>query len=269
MVHTAHASRVALHSNPLAYPDTLAERALLLLHHCEHPLDGPVCRGEARPLPCPRCAEPGSLRHASLDDELRQRGVADMGGRIPVAAVGSNGSIEVLRAKLAAISPRGLVLPIAPATVGNLAVGHSAHVSAPGYLAAAPYHSPGARAAVVVAWLDEAQAARLDATEPNYTRRTLSGTAYPVRLNDSGEQLHGVCVYESAYGVIANGDGPVSLRRQTQVAAWLRSARVSPWLTLDAEAAASSLAHDCLARTVVRDELLLRRLVAPSNLQAA
>jgi hypothetical protein len=269
MVQTTHASRVALHADPLAYPGSPAQHAILLLHDCEHRLDGPVCRGEARTVPCARCADQGDPQGLSLNEELHRRGVAEMSGRIPVAAVGSNGSIDVLRAKLAAVNALGPVVPVVPATVSNLGVGHSAHVSSPGYLAAAPYHSPDSTTTVVVAWLDEAQTARLDATEPNYIRRMLAGSAYPVRLTGSGEELPDVAVYESAHGLLADGDGPVSLRRQIDVATWLRSAAVAPWITLDPHAAAHSLAHDCLARTAVRDELLLRGLVVPSNLLAA
>ena len=269
IVHAPHASRVALHTDPLSYPGTAADTAVLVLHDCEHPLDGPVVRGGARTEPCAPCTEKGARQGVSLDEALRERRVTDMSGRIPVAAVGSNCSVDVLRAKLAAVSAFGPVVPLTPGTVHNLAVGHSAHVSSPGYLAAAPYHCLGATTSVVIAWLDEAQATRLDATEPNYTRRTLPGAAYPVRLADSGERLTEVFVYESTHGLIADEDGPVSLRRQREIATWLRSAAVAPWFSLDAEAAAESLAHDCLARTAVRDELLLRGLVVPSNLQAA
>ncbi len=269
MVHAMQHRRVALHADPLAYPGTPAHSPVLLLQQCEHPLDGPVCRGEAQAMPCGPCAESAPADRTSLDDELRRRGVATMGQRVAVAAVGSNGSSEVLRAKLAAVAALGPVVPIAPATMTNLAVGHSAHVSAPGYLAAAPFHSPGARTPVVIAWLDEAQAARLDATEPNYARRTLSRSAYPVRLTESGESLDGVAVYESVHGLLTDGRVPVPIRSQTQVATWLREFAVAPWVTMDAQAAARSLAGDCLARTAVRDELMLRGLVAPSRLESA
>ena len=269
MVRAPHASRVALHADPLSYPGSPADAAVLILNDCEHPIEGPVVGGTARTQPCEPCTDKGAQPGASLDEALEERRVTDMAGRVPVAAVGSNCSADVLRAKLAAVSAYGAVVPLTPGTVTNLAVGHSAHVSTPGYLAAAPYHCPGATTDVVIAWLDAAQVARLDATEPNYTRRRLAGTAYPVRLTDSGERLADVFVYESCHGVLADEGGPVSLRRQREVAAWLRSAAVAPWFSLDPESAAESLAHDCLARTAVRDELLLRGLVVPSNLQAA
>ncbi len=269
MVHAMQHRRVALLADPLDYPGTPASAPVLLLQQCEHPLDGPVCRGAAEATPCVPCAESAPAGETSLDDELRRRGVAGMAQRVAVAAVGCNGSTEVLRAKLAAVAALGPVVPIAPAMMTNLAVGHSAHVSAPGYLAAAPFHAPGARTPVVIAWLDEAQAARLDATEPNYVRRSLSRSDYPVRLTDSGETLDGVAVYESVHGILTDGRVPLPLRSQTQVATWLREYAVAPWVTMDAEAAARSLACDSLARTAVRDELVLRGLVAASRLETA
>lgn len=101
-----------------------------------------------------------TLSETTADEEL-------LSGRVPVAAVGSNASPTVLRAKLGALLRTGL--PVARATVRYLGIGHSAHVSTRGYVAAAPFRRAGA-APVTVAWLDAAQLEAMDATEPNYRR---------------------------------------------------------------------------------------------------
>lgn len=64
-------------------------------------------------------------------------------------AVGSNACAEVLAGLLGS-------LPTAPCTVAGLAVGHSAHVSRPGFLAAAPFRRPGARTDAVQGLVDGA-----------------------------------------------------------------------------------------------------------------
>lgn len=113
----------------------------------------------------------------------------------PVIAVGSNASHDVLAAKL----PRETCVPLVAATVHDIAIGHSAHVSLAGYIAAAPFHQPGARTRVVVTWLDPTALAALDASEPNYDR---------IGVADIGGllEMHGrprdADIYSSRHGVI-------------------------------------------------------------------
>jgi hypothetical protein len=131
-------------------------------------------------------------------------GTADVRGRTPVAAIGSNGSPLVLARKLAAL-PRGHVA-LQPQRLPGVRVGHSAHVSAGGYVPAAPYVGDGA-ADAVVAWFDAEQLALVDATEPNYHRLALP----------SGTQL-----YVSRWGVVAVGGRPLPLTDQAGLLARLR-----------------------------------------------
>lgn len=133
-----------------------------------------------------------------------QPGGADVRGRTPVAAVGSNASPAVLARKLSAL-PEGWVA-LEPGELRGVQVGHSAHVSAGGYVPAAPYRGSGT-AAVVVGWFDDRQLALLDATEPNYVRRRLEG---------------GVEVYVSRWGVVALDGRPVPLMGQAELLDLLR-----------------------------------------------
>ncbi len=114
-----------------------------------------------------------------------------------VVAVGSNAAPAVLRAKL---HRHGVStdVAVAPLQVNGIAVGHSAHVSVGGYIAAAPYAAPGRVADVHVSWFDDDQLAALDATEPNYDRVTF------------GE----VELYVSKWGVLGLGGVPIEFTTQ-------------------------------------------------------
>ena len=122
----------------------------------------------------------------------------DRGDRVLVVAVGSNASPDVLRRKLG-----GQDIPaVVPVRVHGIAVGHSAHVSRRGYIAAAPWHSPGSIISTTAAWLDSSQLADLDATEPNYRRITLSNNEFPVELTDIGDKPATFDIYDSVHGLL-------------------------------------------------------------------
>lgn len=154
--------------------------------------------------------------------ELREGDVGaglgpDLDGRVPVVAVGSNAAPTVLRHKLGPLLATGL--PLAAALVPDLLVGHSAHVSARGYVAAAPARGTGAQP-VTLAWFDADQLATLDATEPNYRRVRLPADM-PCRLLTQTLPVRGVHIYESVHGVLGEGERPVSLLPQPEVLDWL------------------------------------------------
>ncbi|GAA4430187.1 hypothetical protein GCM10023169_33270 [Georgenia halophila] len=134
-----------------------------------------------------------------------------------VVAVGSNASPAVLREKLADLLDGGV--PLAPAAVEGLGVGHSSHVSAGGYIAAAPFRDDDARSAVSVCWLDGEQLAALDATEPNYSRRRVAAGAR-CTLAD-GTLVPDAEVYDSRHGVLGDAGRPLSLGTQADVLTWL------------------------------------------------
>ena len=193
---------------PLLYPGRLVEGPMLL---CEaHLLElgvvddrlgaWPVLPHEGRhvPVPCP------------LDARLDELGLPRTGDRHPVLAVGSNAAPGQLRHKL---TRRGLsdTVPMVPVTVRGLSVALSAHISAPGYVAATPVVDPGAESPLILTWPAADQLAAVDATEPNYRRAFLPGDVFPVTL-PSGRRLGGAYVYHSTRGVLAAPGGAGGLR---------------------------------------------------------
>lgn len=145
----------------------------------------------------------------ALDRALRARGRAPTAERRLVLAVGSNGSPAQVRRKLAS---RGadVTVPMIYVAVSGIVAGVSAHVSAHGYVPAAPLLAPGSTGRFVALWLDEEQLAVIDATEPNYRRTGLpKGTA----VSNAGDcQL-----YTGSHGCLADGGG-VALRLTGQAA---------------------------------------------------
>lgn len=163
--------------------------------------------------PWPVTARSGVLRPEGLEEAEAEH---DRPGRLPVVAVGSNASPAVLRAKLGSLLETGM--PLSIAEVDGLRVAHSAHVSARGYIAAAPAAGEGSTR-VTVCWCDEPQLAAIDATEPNYRRVPLPAT---MRCREGLTTIEGVEVYASSHGVIGEHGVPLSLRPQAELLAWLR-----------------------------------------------
>ncbi|WP_256839763.1 hypothetical protein [Ornithinimicrobium faecis] len=185
----------------------------------------------------------------------------DLSDRTPVAAVGSNASLTVLRNKLGPLLQTGL--PIAVAEVERLAVGHSGHVSIRGYIAAAPFVRDASRDGnasrpVTLAWFDQAQLAAIDATEPTYRRIVLPDTM-PCLLH--GAPLAGVEVYESRHGVLGEDGEPLELLSQADVRAWLAH-RLPTTVAADLDHAQFA---DADRREQVRLALIEAGLVVPSG----
>lgn len=99
-----------------------------------------------------------------------------------VLAVGSNAAPNVLSRKLATApaGPGGPPLRFHRVRVMNVTVGYSAHVSARGYIPAAPIRARQQTLTSTATWLSEAQAVALDVTEPNYDRRTVNTHDHPL-----------------------------------------------------------------------------------------
>ena len=102
--------------------------------------------------------------------------------------------------------PVSAVLPLVRGQLHNIAVGHSAHVSKAGYIAAAPYPLMGECTAVWLSWLDDVQLMALDDTEPNYRRIRLDADACPL-VADHGERPEEFSLFTSRWGVLTDGDG--------------------------------------------------------------
>ena len=139
-----------------------------------------------------------------MDETLRGDGAAPLADRTLVVAVGSNQSPAVIASKYRRFGLVGPVTtPFLRCTVQELAVGHSAHVSARGYIAAAPHDAPGARTEFVATWFDAAQLEVIDRSEPNYERIELTAADHPSELS-TGDRPARFEVYASRWGVIAD-----------------------------------------------------------------
>lgn len=147
----------------------------------------------------------------------------DLRRRVPVVALGSNGSVATLGAKLAAAGVSGVV-PLFPAVVAGVAVAHSAHVSLGGYVAATPLDAAGGAARAVLAWFDHAQLEAMDASEPNYVRHCVSGGRYPLSVR-GGPTPRRFWVYRSLWGVLALDGHALRLRPQRTLHADLAADR--------------------------------------------
>lgn len=154
---------------------------------------------------------------AAIEQALEVEGVAPLSERTLVVAVGSNQTPQTIARKYRRSGHEvPVATPFVRCTVHDLAVGHVAHVAAPGYVPAAPYRAEGERMELVATWFDDEQLAVVDATEPNYDRLRLPAAQVPVHLA-TGERPEHVDVYASRWGVLALEDGaPVPLRHRQQ-----------------------------------------------------
>ena len=175
-------------------------------------------------------AEGRFLPTDEIDRVLAGHGAAPMADRRRVLSVGSNASPEVMWRKMARA---GVTTPLAMTITRHegVAVGHSAHVSLPGYIAAAPYRCARCVRRFVALHLDDDQLAALDATEPNYDRI----------------EHDGAWVYASRWQVLAVHGLPVTLRTQEDLHVALREADPRWREQFDGASAAEvtkRLAHD-------------------------
>ncbi|APX33526.1 hypothetical protein BH708_13295 [Brachybacterium sp. P6-10-X1] len=152
---------------------------------------------------------------AAIEAGLAADGAAPLAERTLVVAVGSNQTPETIARKYAR-SGRDLhpATPFLRCTIHHLAVGHCAHISARGYIPAAPYRAEGERMELVATWFDDEQLAVVDETEPNYERIRLEQESFPVTLA-TGERPQHIDVYASVWGVLAH-EQPIPLRHLQQ-----------------------------------------------------
>lgn len=142
-----------------------------------------------------------------LSEALAEANAEPLDSRSPVVSIGANSSPDVLRRKFARFRhPVSQILPLVCGQLHHIGVGHSAHVSKAGYIAAAPYFQRGRRSTVWVAWLDERQLMALDETELNYQRIELTGDDCPLVL-DNGERPETFSLFASRWGVLTDGQG--------------------------------------------------------------
>lgn len=151
----------------------------------------------------------------------------DLSGRTPVVAVGSNASPAVLAAKLRGVSGDRRP-PLTRVRVPGIAVGHSAHIAARGYVPAAPFRREGAVLDTVAAWLTDVEVAALDTTEPNYRRLRLAD--HPV--DGLSFATDDISLYVSRHGLLGEpgSSTPVAFTAQADIVAWLRAHLEDPAL---------------------------------------
>lgn len=206
-----------------------------------------------------------------LDDALVRNGVAPLRKRRAVVSFGSNSDPTVLRRKFASAGV-SLIAPMAPARLANARLAASAHVSRPGYIAAAVLRAEGAHLPVAVAWLDAPQVRCLNATERNYDLSVLDGGVHPVTRG--GEIVQGAALYVTTWGVIDLGADDL----RSQVGVWRAVLRRSTSLRalVRLEPDASEVAIRKLMARMARDDTLragarkcLRQIAVPSRLAGA
>jgi hypothetical protein len=220
---------------PLAYPGRRPPQSILLTD--DRPLALRLLAGRRLGQAWVEAAAgalPGDDRRARerlpLDDVLLRRDSARTDDRVPVLAVGSNASPAQLRHKYEAAGV-SLVTPMVACRVEGLAAGLAAIVSRVGYVPATPVLGADLVDDLFVQWLDPAQLARLDATEPNYRRVVVGGDPATggVRITlPSGEVLGACHVYACTRGSLALGRGddapPLRLGDQATLLAQLLAA---------------------------------------------
>ncbi len=182
--------------------------------------------------------------------------------RIPVMAVGSNAAPAVLGDKLRHVLRRhgSTEVPIDVCSVVGLSVGHSAHVSLGGYVAATPFltTAPSKASAYSLAWLTPDQLTALDATEPSYDRVLVPAG---VQMTSQRPLVEGVYVYRSRHGLLGEDGDALSLRSQDSVFEWLQER-----LPVLAGRSALEQYADPEVREEIRAGLVRGQWVVPSGL---
>ena len=134
-----------------------------------------------------------------VDAYLGERGAVPLAARHPVLAIGSNGNPAQLQRKYGDAA----IIPVLTATVQNLDVGYSCHMSTYGAIPATPIAAEGASITAHVCLLDVHQLEDMDHTEDlNYNRIILKNDRFPVTL-PNGQTFSHVDVYRSRWGICA------------------------------------------------------------------
>jgi hypothetical protein len=258
--------------DPIYYPGVPVEDNYLLTGNWLYSLDS---TGKESISDWSVMIDGGPLHNAGqaaidVDLALSKLAAKVMGQRFPVVAVGSNASPGRLIHKFSDILGM-TVIPLTAAHVANIGVAHSAHVSRAGYIPYSPRLSNDV-ARLFVLWLDTNQLSRLDATEPNYRRLTLSGLDRPVVIEASGEPLSAYSLYRSRWGLlkIPPHDAPLAATTQESVFSLLakttRFSQLLPEIPSKPEAAMKRLAGDRALRKAVQSCIAECRYSIPDEL---
>jgi hypothetical protein len=206
---------------------------------------------------------------AGLDEGLAFAAAAPLAARHPVLAFGSNAAPAQLLDKFAGLTGPGLVVPVTRATVQGFSLGHSPHVSNPGYVPFVVVNSARRnKLEVNMLWLDSDQLTCLNATEPNYRLVPTPGERYPLTLQ-SRQTITNYSLYKGRWGALKWADEPLptAAGSQLEVFAGLNAMR---WFRVlvgdgDVRSQMSRLRADLTLRDRVRSELFDRGLVVPDG----
>lgn len=221
-------------ADPYGYPGVAVDADYLWLDSWMYPIaasgGGDLSRWRV-PVDSGPLATGGAGPVVSLGEALELAGAAPIDTRYPVVSFGSNSAPAQLRDKFAGLDPPGTVVPVVRGAIEGLSLGHSPHVSGPGYL---PYvlvddGSTGALP-VFVLWLDPAALAVMNRTEPNYDLVGVPSARFPLTLG-TGERVNAYSVYKGKWGALrsAGRGGPLVAGSQQEVfdhlnrASWFRS----------------------------------------------
>lgn len=190
---------------------------------------------------------------------------AVLADRLAVVAFGSNAAPAQLMAKF---GPAAGDIPVTRARLRGFALGHSPHVSIPGYVPWVLVDRPGSVVDCAVLWLDQDQRVRLDATEPNYTLVEVDAASHPLVVDD-GDASSGYLAYRGRWGALRWPDDLDPAPAVTQAVLFRRLAELVWFRDLLGAGALGQwqrrLAADSGLRHRVRDELAERRMVSPDR----
>jgi hypothetical protein len=258
--------------DPLSYPGAALRHSFLWLDswvYLVEPDRGPGRSGWRVEI------DGGPLAHGGagerLEDALLVAGATPMADRHPVLAFGSNASPAQLLTKFAALNPARRVVPVLRGAVAGLALGHSPHVSIPGYV---PYvivdGCAGAVLDAFVLWLDPEQRAVLDRTEPNYRLVRMPAARYPLRV-DALHTIGEYSAYKGKWGALRWPGETAPAPGVTQQEVFGRLGR-EPWFADglgpgDVRSRMARLAADADLREWVRGSLIANGMVVGDGWQ--
>ena len=259
-------------TDPLSYPGIAVDADYLWVDSWTYeiiparalraPADGGLGQWQVTVDGGPLAPRPSRTPHPAVvgvDVALALMGAAPMTARRPVLSFGSNSAPAQLRAKFASLDPASRVIPVLRAVISGLGLGHSAHVSNPGYL---PYvlvdNGSASRLAVFMLWLDLHQVEVMNGTEPNYDLVGVPVDRYPLTL-PGGEIVAGYAAYKGKWGALRlpGASMPLAAGSQHQLLAELSGV---PWFRLlvgdgDPRSHLGRLRDDRVLRERVRVEL--------------
>jgi len=185
--------------------------------------------------------------------------------RHAVVAFGSNAAPAQLVAKFgSAAGP----IAVTRARVRGFALGHSPHVSIPGYLPWVLVHAPRSQVRCALLWLDDRQRAVLDATEPNYHLAAVDPVRYPLATPATGP-VTTYAAYRGRWGALrwpgderpAGATTQAALFERLGTFGWFRDLIGAVGLA----ASQRRLAVDADLRERVHDALTARQMVVPDG----